>query len=440
MPNQPNPIYEHPAVLLQNLIRFDTTNPPGNELPCIQYIHGLLKDAGIETNFVARTPERPNLIARLKGAGQASPLLLYGHVDVVTTEGQKWTYPPFEARLVDGYIWGRGALDMKHGIAMYLAAILKAKAESLRLPGDVIFLASVDEETDSEDGVKFLVEQHADLFTGVRYALSEFGGVTVPLAGKRFYPIRTSEKQLCPARLTFHGNGGHGGVPVHDGAMSKLANALTILDRKQLPVHITPQTRLMIEALAQGMGGVTGLAMRQLLNPHFTDILLKVIGSSAAVFSPLLHNSVSPTMLKASEKRNVIPSEVILELDGRTLPGFTASDLEAELRSLLGDDCTIEAFLPYPGLDSTDMGLFDTLSDHLRELDPQGIPVPFVNFGVSDARFFSKLGIQTYGYTPLAITEGLDLTNTIHAANERIPAEALDFGVSAVFKTLQDFH
>ena len=218
--NHSSSIYERPAELLQNLIRFDTTNPPGNERACIEYIHNLLKDAGVQADLLARTPDRPNLIARLKGSGDAPPLMLYGHVDVVTTQGQKWSYPPFEGRIVDGFIWGRGALDMKHGIAMYLAAILKAKAERISFPGDLIFLATVDEETGCENGAKFLVEQHADLFDGVRYALSEFGGASISIAGKRFYPIQTSEKLVCPVRITFHGKGGHGAVPIQGGAMA----------------------------------------------------------------------------------------------------------------------------------------------------------------------------------------------------------------------------
>jgi acetylornithine deacetylase/succinyl-diaminopimelate desuccinylase-like protein len=433
------PIYAHPAELLQNLIRFDTTNPPGNERPCIEYIDSLLKDARIPTALVARTPARPNLVARLQGAGTAPPLLLYGHVDVVTTSGQKWTYPPFEARLVDDYIWGRGALDMKHGIAIYLAAFLKAKTEGIHLPGDVIFLATVDEEADCEFGAKFLVEQHADLFQGIHYALSEFGGTSIPIAGKRFYPIQTCEKQVCPVLITFHGNGGHAAVPVRGGAMAKLAKALTILDRHQLPVHITHQTRRMVETIAKGMGGIAGIGLRQILNPPLTNVLLNILGTTGSTFSPLLHNSVSPTILKGSERRNVIPSEVVLELDGRLLPGFGADEIKKELQHLLGRDCTIEASLPYSGLPSTDMGLFEMLEITLRELDPDGTPFPFVNFAVTDARFFSKLGIQTYGFTPLLINEGLDLTNTIHAADERVPAAALDFGVKAVLNAMQKF-
>ena len=433
-------IYENPAELLQNLIRFDTTNPPGNERLCIEYINGLLKEAGLETTLIARNPERPNLITRLKGEGKAPPLLLYGHVDVVTTESQQWTHPPFEGRIVDGYIWGRGALDMKHGIAMYLAAILKAKAEGIHLPGDIVFAATVDEEATSEDGAKFLVEQHADLFKGIHYALSEFGGTSLTLSGKRFYPIQTSEKQACPVRITFRGTGGHGAVPLRGGAMAKLAAALTTLDRHNLPVRITPQNRLMIEDIAAGLSGVTGLVMHQLLNPLFTDTLLRVMGSSGETFSSLLHNSASPTMINASEKLNVIPSEVTLNLDGRILPGLTAADLEGELRTLLGNDCVIETFLPYSGPTSTDMGLFDTLAVTLRELDPQGSPFHFVNYGATDARFFYKLGIQTYGFTPLQFSEGFALTGTIHAADERVPVKALEFGMQAVYSAIQKFH
>ncbi len=193
----------------------------------------------------------------------------------------------------------------------------------------------------------------------------------------------------------------------------------------------------MVESISKGLGGFTGLALRQLLNPHLTNVLLKLLGSTGNTFSPLLHNSASPTILKGSEKRNVIPSEVTLDLDGRILPGFGADDLKAELHQLVGRDCTIETCLPFPGPASTDMSLFEMLAGTLRELDPDGTPFPFVNYAVTDARFFSKLGIQTYGYTPLLITEGLDLTNTIHGADERVPAAALDFGVKAVFNALQ---
>jgi acetylornithine deacetylase/succinyl-diaminopimelate desuccinylase-like protein len=177
-----------------------------------------------------------------------------------------------------------------------------------------------------------------------------------------------------------------------------------------------------------------------LLNPLITDSLLKIMGSSGETFSSLLHNSASPTMINASDKLNVIPSKVTLNLDGRILPGLTAADLEKELRLLLGNDCEIEAFVPYAGPTSNDMGLYETLAGTLHDLDPQGTPFHFVSFGATDARFFYKLGIQTYGFTPLQFTEGFGLTATIHAANERVPVKGLEFGVQAVYSALQMFH
>ena len=439
MPKPSSSIYEHPAELLQNLIRFDTTNPPGNERPCIEYINGLLKDAGIKTNIVTRSPGRPNLIARLKGAGQAPPLLLYGHVDVVTTAGQKWTQPPFEGKIVDGFVWGRGALDMKGGVAMLLAAFLKASAEKTFLPGDVLFAAVADEEAGDDFGVRYLVDEHPDLFKGVRYAFGEFGGFNISIGGKRFYPIMVAEKQTCWMRATFTGPAGNGSVPIHGGAMAKLARALHLMDTHQLPVHVTPAVRMMVESLAKNLGGTTGLVISQLLNPPLTDPILKMLGEQASLFSPLLHNTVSPTMLQASDKTNVIPGEVSLGMDGRLVPGAKPEEMIRELRSLLGEEVQFEVFKAEPGPAAPDLGLFGTLGNILRTLDPAGIPLPYVLSGVTDARFLSKLGIQTYGFTPLQLPDDFTFASTIHAADERVPVAALDFGVKAIFNALQKF-
>jgi acetylornithine deacetylase/succinyl-diaminopimelate desuccinylase-like protein len=434
-----NPIYQHPSELLQNLIRFDTTNPPGNERPCIEYINGLLKEAGFETTPVAKTPERPNLIARLKGEGKAPPLLLYGHVDVVTTESQKWTHPPFEGCLVDGYIWGRGALDMKSGVAMMLAAFLKAKAENAALPGDVIFCAVADEEAGGDYGSRFLVKEHADLFKEIKYAFGEFGGFNMSMGGRRIYPVMVAEKQICWMKVGFHGRGGHGSMPVHHQAMAKLARTLSLLDQKRLPYHLTPAVRLMLTSIAAALGGVTGLAIRALTSPLLADAIIGALGERGSIFAPLLHNTISPTILKASDKVNVIPSEVSIGLDGRLLPGFTPKDMENEMHTLLGTDFDLEVLMYDPGPSAPNMGLFGTLDAVIKELDPQGMAVPYVMSAITDARFFSKLGIQTYGFTPLQLPDDFSFIGTIHAADERVPVAALDFGVQAVFKAMQRF-
>ncbi len=437
--SNPSAAYQHPAELLRRLIQFDTTNPPGNEVECISFINALLADAGVETTILGQTPERPNLIARLSGRGSASPLLLYGHVDVVTTENQQWQHPPFGGDVIDGFVWGRGALDMKGGVAMILAAFLRAKREDLKLPGDVILAIVSDEEAGGDFGSKYLVENHADLFDGIQYAIGEFGGFTFYVGKRRFYPIMIAEKQICWMKATVRGPGGHGSLPVRDGAMAKLSKLLERLDRHRLPVHVTPVARLMIKKMASVTGGLTGLILGQLINPALTNLLLNTLGERGRNFDPLLHNTVSPTILHGSEKVNVIPSEVSVELDGRLLPGYSPDEMIAELKRIAGDDLEIEVVRYDPGPAEPDMGLFDLLADIMRQADPHGTPVPLLLSGVTDGRFFSRLGIQTYGFLPMALPEDFNFTQTIHAADERIPVESVSFGADAIYELLRRF-
>lgn len=439
-PKQPDlSIYNRPVEILQKLIRFNTTNPPGDEAECIAYIRGLLTEAGIESTVLERTANRPNLIARIQGAGKAPPLLLYGHVDVVTTENQRWDQPPFEGKLIDGFIWGRGALDMKGGVAMMLAAFLRANAEGLQPPGDIILAIVSDEEAGGDDGARFLVEKHADLFKDVRCAIGEFGGFSLNVGGKRFFPIMVAEKQVCWMKATVRGQGGHGSIPVRGGAMAKLSLLLQRLDQCDLPVHITPSARLMFDAMSSELSGAQGLILGQLTNPLLADSVVKLMGERGRAFYPLIHNTVSPTILHGSTKVNVIPSEISIELDGRLLPGFTPDDMLKELRPIVGPDVELEVLQFDPGPSEPDMALFHILADILRKADPEGIPVPLVLSGVTDGRFFSRLGIQTYGFLPMPLPEDFNFVQTIHAANERVPAAAITFGADAVYQALQRF-
>ena len=432
-------IYTRPAEILQKLIRFNTTNPPGEEAECIAYIRGMLTDAGIESTVLERTTKRPNLIARIQGAGKAPPLLLYGHVDVVTTENQKWEHAPFEGQLIDGFIWGRGALDMKGGVAMMLSAFLRANAEGLQPPGDIILAIVSDEEAGGDDGAKFLVEQHADLFKDVRHAIGEFGGFSLNVGKQRFYPIMIAEKQVCWMKATVRGRGGHGSIPVRDGAMTKLGRLLQRLNQSDLPVHITAPARMMFDAMAAQLSGVQKIVLGQLTNPRLANSVVKLMGESGRTFYPLIHNTVSPTILHGSNKVNVIPSEIAVELDGRLLPGFGPEDMLRELQPIVGDDVELEVLRYDPGPSEPDMRLFDTLADILRQADPEGTPVPLLLSGVTDGRFFSRLGIQTYGFLPMPLPEDFNFSGTIHAANERVPATAIAFGADAIYQALQRF-
>lgn len=433
-------IYQRPAELLQNLIRFDTTNPPGNEADCAAYIRRLLTSAGIETSLQAMDAKRPNVIARLKGEGKVPPFLMYGHMDVVTTIDQIWEHPPFEGKIVDGFVWGRGALDMKSGMAMMLSALLRMKAEGLTPPGDVIFAAVCDEEGGGDYGAKFLVEKHADLFKGVRYAIGEFGGFNLEISGRKLYPIQIAEKQICWMKATLRGPSGHGSMIHRGGTMAKLARFLRTLDENMLPIHITPAARVMFTKMAAGLPFPSNMLIRMLTNPGTANTVLNLLGERGSLFAPLLRNTVNPTMIRGGEKENVIPGKIEVTLDGRLLPGFVPDDMFAELRALLGNDVDLELVKHDPGPAEPNMGMFSTLADILCEQDSAAIPVPLVMSGVTDARFFCQLGIQTYGFTPLQIPQDMAFTKVIHAANERVPVEGVNFGTNAVFKLLQRFH
>ncbi|HNT77532.1 MAG TPA: M20/M25/M40 family metallo-hydrolase, partial [Anaerolineae bacterium] len=213
----------NPVELLQALVRFDTTNPPGNEAACVTYLNGVFKGAGFTTTTLALDEARPNLIARLPGRGEAPPVVWQAHLDVVTTAGQTWRHPPFAAEIADGELWGRGVLDDKGAAAMMTVALLRAKAEGVVPPGDIIFTALADEEAGGAYGAKFLVERHPEQFEGARFAIGEGGGVSIKMAGKKLYFIMLGEKQICSVRLTLRGRAGHGSVPQRGQAMAKLA-------------------------------------------------------------------------------------------------------------------------------------------------------------------------------------------------------------------------
>ncbi len=429
-------LQERPAELLARLLRFDTTNPPGDERDCIEWIRGLLEELGVEVTVLAQDPARPSLIARLPGAGTSPALLLQGHVDVVAARGD-WRHPPFAGEEHDGYLWGRGALDMKGGVAMMLAAFMRVKASGRTPPGDLVLALMADEENGSNLGAAFLVDQHPELFDGVRWSIGELGGFTTEIAGVRFYPIMVAEKQVCWTRATLRGPSGHGSMPMRGGAMGKLGRLLAQLDRKRLPVHVTPVARAMVEAIAGELPRQMGTPLRALLTPPLTDRLLDVLGDRGRMFDPILHNTVSATIVHGGEKTNVIPDEIRMELDCRLLPGFSPQDVFAELRALTGVEIEFEVVQHDPVAGRPDMSRFQTLAGILRELDPQAKPVPLLLPGVTDGRFFSRLGIQTYGFLPMQLPDEMRFMELIHAPDERIPVATLEFGTTAIERAIE---
>lgn len=434
-------IHQRPVELLQQLIRFDTTNPPGNEAECISYIEGLLAGAGIESSILAQQASRPNLIARLPGRGEAPPLLLYAHVDVVSTENQAWKYPPFEAQIADGLVWGRGTLDDKGGAAMSICAFLRARAQGFIPPGDVILTIVCDEENGGNLGARYLVDEHPEQFAGVRYAIGEAGGFTFYINGRTFYPIMVSEKRLCAITATVHGPAEHAAVAiVRGGAAARMGALLSRLDKARSPVHITPEVRGMIETISKNMPFPANLVLRQLMNPALADTVLELLGPQGQPLYPLFHNSQNVIAIHGGEQIVGTPSQVTASICTMLLPGYGPEDMLSELRQILGEDVALEVVYvgePIPG--QPDLCLYETLCAILREADPQGVPFPLLFTSPTDARHFDKLGIQTYGFQPMCLPPEVEIAKLAHAPDERIPVEALEFGTNAIYKALQRF-
>jgi acetylornithine deacetylase/succinyl-diaminopimelate desuccinylase-like protein len=419
--------------IAQRLVQFDTTNPPGNEAACIDHLEELFGEAGLETRRADKSAARPNLLARLAGRGDALAFLMYGHVDVVPTAGQKWDQPPFAGTIADGMLWGRGTLDMKGGIAMMASALLRAKRAGCVPAGDVLLLALSDEECGSEFGAAHVVEQHADWFDGIRYAICEGGGFSLTMAGKRVYPISVTEKQWCELRVRLRGGGGHASVPLRRSAMGRLGAVLQLLERRRLPVHITPVAEQMIRAIAAALPSPRRQALRGMLRPRLTDRLLDAAGEESRGFDAMLHNTVSPAIVNAATRVDAIPDSVELELDGRVLPGSSPEELVREVRELIGPRADVELTRVHTtGPAEPDMGLFDELAAAIERRDSAAVCVPMILPGATDARFFARLGIQTYGYLPMRLPSDIDLPALTHGANERIPVDTLGFGADVL--------
>jgi acetylornithine deacetylase/succinyl-diaminopimelate desuccinylase-like protein len=428
-----------PVELLRALLRFDTSNPPGDERPCLRFVADVLQTVGIEAQFLALDDARPNLIASVRGRGGAPPLLLYGHVDVVPANASEWRHDPFAGELVDGEVWGRGALDMKGGVAMLVSALVRAARERMEPAGDLILVLVSDEEMGSQLGAKFLVEEHAELFRDVRFALSEIGGFTQWVGGRRLYPIQVAEKQRCLVRATLRGKGGHPATIVRGTAAEKLGRLLTRLEKRRLPVHVTPVVKEMFGAMAGALPIHERVALRPLTVPALTDRVLDLFGKDAEPLDPLLHNTATPTVVRGGDSTNVVPTEITVDLNGRVLPGQTPDDLVRELNALLGGLAELDVVdAEPPPRQEADLTLYPMLADILREHDPGGTPMPTLVPGYTDARYFGQLGIQTYGFLPMRLPEHIS-TALIHAADERVPADAVEFGASCVYEAIRRY-
>jgi len=429
---------------LRALLRIDTSNPPGNERLAADYIAGVLRAAGVEATVIETAPGRGNVIARLRGTGAAGALLLYSHLDVVPVEHDRWTVDPFAAVVRDGHVYGRGAVDMKGIGAMQLAVFLalarQQQAGRARFARDLILAATADEETDDNQGMGPLCAAHPELLRA-EYAWSEFGGYPLPVGGKTFYPIQTGEKGTAWLTLRVSGTPGHASIPRDDNAVVKLARVLDRLDRLRLPLRLTPTARAMLKGLADGLGGAPALALRAVLSgeqafPSLSDWMLDATELTAELRA-ITHNTVTPTGLRAGYKTNVVPSEASATLDCRVLPGSSAEELIADLQRGLGEAArgitfTLDSSSP-PVEFPADTPMMDVIRRAIQKHDPNGIVIPTMLTGATDAKHVATLGAVCYGFSPLRFAPGESLLSLAHGHDERVSIEGLAWGAQVMY-------
>ena len=427
---------------LRGLLRLDTRNPPGNEIRAAEYLRSLLESEGITGEIVGPGSDRGTFIARLKGDGSAPPLLLMSHTDVVAVEPEKWTHDPFSGDITDGFIYGRGALDMKHMVTMEAMTMLLLKRSGARLKRDVIFMAAADEEVGGYQGAGWVVEHRPELIQS-EYALNEGGGIGFEINGQRYYPVQTAEKGTVRFRIRTYGKPGHGSVPHHENAILKLAAILVKFTPDLLPVHFTDTLRGYIAAIASKQPPDIAQSLHAVLDDETTaDVAIERLPLDESLklrMHAMLRNTVTPTILGAGSQINVIPSEAEASIDGRNLPGWTPEMFLQELRFAVDSDAEITFLEPSTPLQADILSpLFNTIKDVLKERDPEAAAVPFLLTGGTDAKHVTKLGTKVYGFAP-GLYAGAGEGRRVHSHDERISVHSLQWGVRVLYEVVERF-
>ncbi|MGI8826553.1 MAG: M20/M25/M40 family metallo-hydrolase [Chloroflexota bacterium] len=422
---------------LRDVLRIDTTNPPGNETEAAQYLAEVLRRDGYDPIVRESAPGRGNVVARYPGTGALPPLLLYGHMDVVMAEPQRWTLAPFSGEVADGCIWGRGALDMKSLVVQELMVMLMLRRRGVRLRRDVIFAATADEEVGGRAGMGFLVDHHRSLVQA-EYGLSEGGGTTMYVAGKALYDVRTAEKGTCRFRLRALGRPGHGSVPRADTAVTKAAEAVLALQRARFPFRATPTVDAFFKELCRALSLPPDM---HALDEHNFDRVMQILPADLAHYlHAITHDTVVPTGLRAGRKINVIPGEADVFVDGRYLPGQTAGEFLGEVRGILGPGYEIESTdMSEPLEDPPGDPLFQTIRSVMHRYAPGSIVAPIMLAGATDAKHVARMGTRCLGFGPLRVAEGFPLEHLIHGHDERIPIEGFAWGIDVLHDIVSEF-
>ncbi|NYG57683.1 acetylornithine deacetylase/succinyl-diaminopimelate desuccinylase-like protein [Nocardioides daedukensis] len=418
--------------LCRDLIRIDTSNygddrGPG-ERKAAEHVAVLLDEVGIESTIHESEPGRASLIARW-GDGDGAPLLLHGHLDVVPAAAEDWQVDPFAGEIKDGYLWGRGTVDMKDFDAMVLS-VVRARTRAGAMPNRPIVLCfTADEEAGGHKGAQYLIDNHADELADCTEAVGEVGGFTTTVRGKRIYLIEAAEKGMAWMKLTARGNAGHGSMINHSNAVTELAGAVARIGSHDWPIRLTPSMEVLLASVAEIAGTEA--------TPENAEALVQEFESSARMLGAVIRNTANPTMLEAGYKVNVIPTEATAHVDGRFLPGHE-DEFFATLAELCGENVTWD-FVSHqqPWSSPFEGRLVDAMTQSILAEDPDGIVAPYLMSGGTDAKHFRRLGMESYGFAPLRLPADLDFGALFHGVDERVPVDSLEFGAK-VFDSFLD--
>ncbi|GAA1444314.1 M20/M25/M40 family metallo-hydrolase [Leifsonia poae] len=413
------------AEIARDLIRFDTTNygegKSNGETDAAEYVEAKLRAIGLEPQLFDSDPGRTSVVARVAGRDSSKPgLVVHGHLDVVPADPRNWSVDPFGGDIKDGLLWGRGAVDMKNMDAMILTAVGDILSAGKQPERDLVVAFFADEEDGGRRGSHYLVDNHPELFAGATEAISEVGGYSIDLDGRRAYLMQTGEKSLVWIKLIARGRAAHGSRLIRDNAITRLAEAVVAIGRQDWPIQLSDTTTQLLAELSRILD-----VDPQQVGP---DELVLRTGTAAGFILATLRTTTNPTMLTAGYKHNVIPDTAEALIDIRTLPG-EEDDVLARVRELVGDDIEIEIMHRDVGLEAAfDGPLIDAIVETLGAHDPGAPVLPYLLSGGTDNKALSKLGITGYGFAPLRLPAELDFPGMFHGVDERVPLDALIFG------------
>jgi acetylornithine deacetylase/succinyl-diaminopimelate desuccinylase-like protein len=442
-------VEEEVTNFLSDLIRINTTNPPGNETEAAKYLAEHLSREGFKCELFESAPERGSVITRLKGNGEKTSLLLLSHLDVVAADAKEWSVDPFSGVVKDGFVWGRGALDMKGMTAIEVMTMKLLKRNDVKFKGDVILAATADEEKGGLAGADYLLRNYPEKIRA-DYVLNEGGGLAIPTQKRNVYTVQTAEKGILWFKVKAKGAPGHGSMPnTADNAIMRMSKVIEKLGNYRSQILVVPTVKQFLTEIARENAMLQQSFSCLLANPELSDQILDELAKTAPQLAeeirPRIRMTLTPTIIRGGVKENVIPSECEAVFDCRILPGQTPAEALSLIKNLLKDidseKLEFESLqVQEPSESQAGTPLYDVITSVLKEVEPNCGITPMLMTGGTDSRFFRRMGSVCYGFHPMRPdVPYCEMVKMVHGVNERISIKNLVFGTSVLYETVKKF-